>query len=111
MLIREGGATVGCCGSGFKEGRKAESTMKEQDARARIVSAVAVAVVIPMLVVVYFVVRLGTGKLGGPGAVVVLFLLALVLVGVGADMLRRVAVDEPEADAEGGEEPSADGEA
>lgn len=70
--------------------------MKEQDIRARIVSAVAVAIVIPMLVVVYFVMKLGSGKLGGPGAIVVLFLLALVLVGVGADMLRRVADDEPD---------------
>lgn len=80
--------------------------MNEQDIRGRIVCAVAIAIVIPMLVVVYFVMKLGSGKLGGPGAIVVLFLLALVLVGVGADMLRRMAVDdpEPEGDARGPED-------
>ena len=66
--------------------------------RTVLVSAVGLAVVIPLLVIVYFAMRFGSGKLKAPGAVIVVFLLTLVLVWVGSDMLRRSTEEESAPD-------------
>ena len=60
------------------------------DLRTKIVSAVAVSIVIPMLIVLYLVARWSSGSLDSPGTIILLFLLALVLVGGGANILRSI---------------------
>ena len=60
------------------------------DLRTKIVSAIAVSIVIPMLIVLYLVARWSSGSLDSPGTIILLFLLALVLVGGGANILRSI---------------------
>ena len=60
--------------------------------------AIALAVVIPLLVIVYLAVKFGSGQLRAPGAVIVVFLLTLVLIWVGADILRTPTEEEPASD-------------
>lgn len=82
------------------------------DLRTKIVSAVAVSIVIPMLIVLYLVARWSSGSLDSPGTIILLFLLALVLVGGGANILRSIgpvqkASDKPAAAEQAEEEPQA----
>ena len=65
--------------------------------RPKLVSAISLAVVIPLLVIVYLATRFGSGQLEAPAAVLVVFLLTLVLVWVGSDILRTSTEDEPES--------------
>ncbi len=82
------------------------------DLRAKIVSAVAVSIVIPLLIVLYLVARWSSGSLDSPGTIILLFLLALVLVAGGANILRSIgpvqkAPTAPAAPEEKAEEPAA----
>ena len=60
------------------------------DVRVKTVTAVALCVVIPMLIVVHLVDRKSADTLGSPWAVLVLFVLGLVLVGVGLNILSTI---------------------
>lgn len=69
------------------------------DIRVKTVTAVALCVVIPMLIVVHLVDRYSAGTLDSPWAVVILFVLGLVLVGIGLSILNAISppVAAPEA--------------
>lgn len=77
------------------------------DIRVKTVSAVALCVVIPMMIVVHLVDRYSAGTLDSPWAVVILFVLGLVMVGIGLSILKNIApVEElPKAPAPAGPEP------
>ena len=60
------------------------------DIRVKTVTAVALCVVIPMLIVVHLVDRYSAGTVASPSAVVILFVLGLVLVGIGLGILSTI---------------------
>ena len=85
--------------SGLRPGRYWASGVCVMDERRTVlVSAVGLAVVIPLLVIVYLAMRFGSGQLKAPGAVIVVFLLTLVLIWVGWRILCTPTDEEPDSD-------------
>lgn len=68
-----------------------------RDIRNRLASAVATAVVLPLMIVMYLMSRWASGNLDSAGTIVVLVLLALVLIGGGLNILRQVDAEIEEA--------------
>jgi uncharacterized membrane protein len=68
-----------------------------QDIRTKIVNAVAVSVVIPLLIVNYLIMRWASHTIDdNPGTIVALVLLALVLIGGGVNIVRSISIAVPD---------------
>jgi len=61
--------------------------------RFKIVNAVALAVVLPLMIVVYLMARWAAGALNNPTTIVILTMLALVLIAGGLNILRTVEIE------------------
>lgn len=61
--------------------------------RSKIVNAVALAVVLPLLIVVYLMTQWASGALDNPTTIVILTLLALVLIAGGLNILRTAEIE------------------
>jgi len=68
-----------------------------RDIRNQLASAVATAVLLPLMIVMYLMTRWASGQLDSAGTIGLLVVLALVLIGGGLNILRKVDVEIEEA--------------